>query len=362
MHALVIGVGDYDYLYGGARYEPRPAPPVLALGQLTSPQASALAFASWLRSSYSNRHAPFGSIELLVSSDSDTPKGGTSFPAEGTTLAEIREAFARWRARCDAHRDNIAIFYFSGHGVEGLNSFLLPSDFGADALAPFERAIDFTSTFRGMEHCRADTQLYFIDACRYLSQEAVGQHGAVLASFRHDIPPYGRSAAPIYRATALGTGAQGAPRQPSLFTSTLLRCLEEFGAECEQNGRWTISTATLGPALVRLMERVRPGSQSGMCQGDYGPARVIHEIERPLVLASVTCNPAGALASAELRARRNSPPWEVERAPDPAPWYIELEPGIYDVGAFFEDGVFTSGWHQRERIVVPPYFACELDV
>src|SRR5947199_9944041 len=64
-HAVVIGIGRYPWLVGG-KAKPRFAQND-GMAQLTSPPASARAFATWLLETYENPEAPLVSLDLLLS-------------------------------------------------------------------------------------------------------------------------------------------------------------------------------------------------------------------------------------------------------------------------------------------------------
>ena len=72
-HALVIGIGGYEHLKGGAG---TPLPNLLQygnLGQLTSPPRSALAIANALQSPELDWRVPLGTVDLLVSTAPGDP-------------------------------------------------------------------------------------------------------------------------------------------------------------------------------------------------------------------------------------------------------------------------------------------------
>src|SRR5262249_32590911 len=112
-HAFIVGVGRYRHLLGGG--DERPGIPALA--QLTSPPISARGLADCLIGALNNPTAPLGSVELLLSEGAGKPKylpptpGATPITIERATSERIRGAFDRWYARCDAHKDNVALFY-----------------------------------------------------------------------------------------------------------------------------------------------------------------------------------------------------------------------------------------------------------
>src|SRR5437867_1912389 len=98
-HALVIGVGRYPWLVGGK------GKPTFAendgMAQLTSPPASARAFATWLLESYENPQSPLASVDLLLSdSKSQTFKmGSKSVAVDSATFANVAPAIKAWAIR-----------------------------------------------------------------------------------------------------------------------------------------------------------------------------------------------------------------------------------------------------------------------
>lgn len=182
LHAFVIGVSDYPHLNNGTG---RRALDPLGLSQVTTPHYTALAIVNWLLSEYKNPRCPLGSIEVVISPPATiaTPNGGMQ--TESATKDQIAKAFAKWEQRCSAHRDNIAFFYFCGHGISKTEQYLLAEDFG-DPTVPdeWQNCINFDRMRDGMRKCLAQTQLFFVDACRetpfnVLTQINVGGGGAL---------------------------------------------------------------------------------------------------------------------------------------------------------------------------------------
>ena len=101
-------------------------------------------------------------------------------------MVNIKQAFDRWDARCNTHQENIAFFYFACDGLNTVSQFLLAADFGNPANPDFwENCIDFSGMRSGMHKNAADTQLFFIDACRERLIDALIQlnpHGKPLCS------------------------------------------------------------------------------------------------------------------------------------------------------------------------------------
>ena len=254
LHALVIGVGAYPHLVGNTKH------PTFGLNPLTTTRISAQRVAGWLATNYRNPHCPFGSIDLLLSPSGLVPpaEGGiASVPIETPTLANVQQAYNRWRERCDKHYENIAVLYFAGHGIStGTSSLSLLLDNFADPLVPdlWANCLDFFGVRDGMKGCRAGTQLYFVDACREISIEALvqrnvrGAHGACLgtATVLQNVASY------TYYAASSGHQAYGLEDQMTFFSEALLNSLNGAGAEMK-DGRRVITTNTLGTSIQRIL-------------------------------------------------------------------------------------------------------------
>src|SRR5688572_2449547 len=217
-HIFIIGIGGYPYLKDGAT--PAPLPNDLKnLGQLTSPPVSAEALYNTAIELHNNNSwiTPLGSIEVLVS---PSPGGIPVFTGfnniEPATHANIDKSYAAWKTRCDSSVDNIAIFYFCGHGLgKGLDQFLLVEDFGKNANSPWADAISFDDSRIAFYSCKAKTQLFFVDACREVTNTLLlyNVKGAQL-----ETPPYVTTDCKYYlnmKAAATNEKAYGKRNEPS---------------------------------------------------------------------------------------------------------------------------------------------------
>ena len=140
----------------------------------------------------------------------------------------------------------------SGHGLEASDRYLVPADFGANSLDPYDRLINFTVTHNRMDRCRARTQLYFLDACREQPKElreaaAAGPIGYPL------IGALGGTAiardAPIFHAALRGGQAAGEPGRASYFTQALIECLDGAGARDVTGTDCPVNYSSLATAL-----------------------------------------------------------------------------------------------------------------
>ena len=124
---------------------------------------------------FHNPGAPLATVEMLLSPEQTyTLPDGTQIPVKASTRANIAQSFTRWKECAAAHDENIAVFYFCGHGKTGANDYLLPSDFGAvNRGNPWADAIDITETARALRRLASGPLYFFIDACRQASRDVL---------------------------------------------------------------------------------------------------------------------------------------------------------------------------------------------
>ena len=350
-HALVIGVGEYPHLRGGGLFAAQPAAVGLGLGQLTSSVASAMAFTDWLLTSFRNDGKPIGTVELLLSPGAYRPSpdasailglaSGPSMTVDSATSSNIRAAFDEWLDRCNGDRANIAIFYFSGHGLEKEVSLLLPEDFGIEVNRPFATCIDLTTTHRFMGQSKVGTQCFFIDACREtpielltsLEKPGFPLKGSTSGSFLE-------RDAPIYQGAAEGRQAFGPSGKVSFFTEQLIRCLNGLGAQNKAGQKWRVTTQSLRTGLTTVIPRLPPvGGKRITCDCGNGKSNFptdLHFAADPVpVLMNLTLDPMHAAADARLYMKDRSNNRTDRSNPDPSPWQLEVVSGWYIVGAEF---------------------------
>lgn len=359
MHALIIGVGGYVHLEGGSGIEIEDPLRYGNLGQLTSPPRSALAFANWLRDSRHDRwKAPLATIELLISpapSDPDPAGSGLTFP--DATIDNIQEAFDSWKKRCGANADNVAVFYFCGHGLQSEEQMLLASDFGRYS-NHFKGAFAFDSTREGFLQCPPKTQCFFIDACREVTAGVVENLGGATAEplmkpqaykrrhCEHDLTL--QSSAPFENAFA--------PRDDvSYFTTALLDALRGGAASTDEYGDWVIQTDGVTSCIDELLRAVSGRGQPTEKGPGFTPT-VLYRLDHvPHAKLILQCEPPLAHAKATLSYEPTPPPpgVRVERTPPSSTaWNKTVEAGYYTIGAAFADATYQNV--TRNVLVTPP--------
>jgi hypothetical protein len=156
------------------------------------------------------------------------------------------------------------------------------------------------------------------------------------------------------KASAANEQAFGIRNKPSIFTQALINGLRGQAAN-NNNDVWTVSTGDLSAHLGTLIRSVDPSQ-------DY-PQRCIRTISDttdiirlpgpPKVHMSITCDPDAALRQAALSCRHvEKEPCIRRDPPEDIPWEIDVEAGIYEVGASFMDGRFSNV--KKSRSAIPP--------
>lgn len=340
-HVLIIGVSEYMYLKDGKKVKLQEFDFVADLKQLTSTSASAKLFTEEVLNLHQNSSwcVPLGTVDLLE--------------GEFATRNHIEDRYHEWRERCEANKDNVAVFYFAGHGFycRG-NQYLLPADFGASANNPWAKAIDFTQTRMAFQSCTAKTQLFFIDACRTIPLEAL------LSSFNvgsidviHELHGACDHELTLI-STSVGSSAYGRENEPSFFTKALVNGLTGYAA-MNVDDDWVISTSTLSTKMNEWVKMEMDATQlRQVCHAQISdPINIVKLSEAPKAKLLLLCSPNEALPLAKLRCYNAS--FQEERAPLSDPWSLDLRAGIYNLSAEFSNNEYSSTG--SEVAVSPPF-------
>ncbi len=371
-HAIVIGVGHYAHLPGGAGNPKFDDPD--GLGQLKSPPVSARAFAQWVVESYQNADRPLRSVSLLIS-EKDPQKftfqrgaaAEKSVAVQTATMQNVEDALTEWHALGGKNPDNLLLFYFCGHGIAAGDALaLVMEDFGAKPKAPLKGALDFRAFYRGMDECDARHQCYFLDACRVGStllkeNDGAGTQNPINATGNYD-PPGGKlRLGPVFHSTLAGAPAYAQPKRPSVFTAALIESLQGAGSG-DEDGPWRVGTTRLQEALDFLMlqaSRELEMPQDQIPSTDAAAKIPLNTLDTPAVPVVIRVLPAEAHPKAVLRCESDTRK-EKRTPPSEDPWRLSLPAARYK---FFAD--FKNGEHQAQPVddwVRPPYWNKPLKV
>lgn len=366
-HALLIGVGDYPLLLEGSTPEAQRFEHHMKMGQLSSPPHSIKALADWLRdeaAGFNNPERPLRSMEILCSAATPfswAPPDGAAQPIERASMVATRRAINEWKVRASRDPDNMALFYFCGHGLQFSPSenALLLDDFGSDLADPMTSAISFGGLRLGLQRqCTARFQCHFIDACRTAPTKAFldafgGESsgarvvaGALTREIRERL-------APVFYATGLLSAAYGQPNQPSIFMQGMLKCFRGVGSR-EAVDHYAVTCEAIAEGINKCVESLAFSQVPQYCQPqEAGYPVMLHRIRGdPEVMVKLYTKDEGLLPNVILSHTNQVTNSRVERQPQPAPWWIPLPLGMYLFEAKSAAGAAVIG--QLSRHVSPP--------
>ena len=361
LHALIIGVSDYQYLPAANQF-PDLNRVTLGLSKVNIPATGAYRVANWFKTNFWHPTVKVKTIRLLLSPSTDEMAQkdfpelakftktkvdpDSAMPYIRATTAEVRQAMLDWQKDCRGHSDDMSVLYVSGHGVQWGSKddgIVLLEDFSADQLF-MDYSIDVGGTMKGMAgDDMPQTQFYFVDACRITPEEfQKQQYSGAPKRLASNFAGQDLRAAPIYFAACPQTKAKGNPGRGTYFAEALVDCLES-----EQQGPipgsaltvaqryWHVSISSL---FARLQDRVslvaKPdGEKQDVVMGGNGRDAVLCARETPpLVRVVVEVNPedAAKLASAELWNELHDNRIRERQACIPRPLQMQdVAPGVY---------------------------------
>jgi hypothetical protein len=333
------------------------------LQPLKSPPRSALEFAEWLKNA-TGWPQPLGTIDLLISPEpSDV---GFSLPVNvrPANISNIRQAFSDWLDRCDEATDNVAIFYFCGHGVEKADHYLLAEDFGANSNDPWLGSFAFNQTREAFHKCKAQTQCFFVDACRQITpgmltnepnssaltgrdwtapdclndltlKAAAGKESAFGPALNSNLPGFGSN-------STLGI---------AYFTQALIRSLDGAAA-IRQGKQWQIQMSQVSASINSVLRLVYKKSAQ-RCEATSNSVAILRTLSTvPKVRIELSCDPGLADPHASLLCTGPQPPGQPVKYTKTSPWKGEdVEAGTYLANATFPGGQYS---HYTENLMVVP--------
>lgn len=345
VHALLIGVGKYPHLLDGAsniRFAH-----CAEMGQLTSPYHSVKKFKDWLQTNGKLAGKPLRSLRVLASSPKPVANLGFGVP----TLANIRKMTHEWIGDCGKHRENVALFYFCGHGLEhGGCTALLAQDFGSDSISPFAHSFDPNLLVSAALAYKASKQLFLVDACRGNPDEVKDRYKRITPVSLVDHLEHsntGLTKQSHIRATELTKSAFGVENGPSVFMTALLDSMRGAGALQQPHGQWVVNTSTLRQGIDSLVKRDHGEIQSVAFDG-LSSDFLVHEIGgTPAIPVDVTVTPESSLSALRLSTDCG----KVRNKNSSTPWRVEVDPGNRE---FYAGSVTNPKKHIKADLVTPP--------
>lgn len=360
-HVLIIGVGDYPHLKDGSGAT---SANHRGMGQITSPPVSAMEMLRWVDTALNNPEAPLKSIEVLISQAGPvqfTDSEGLFQQIDSATWDNYEASVLAWKKRADSDPQNVAIFYFCGHGLgDGTNTHLLMADAGKSAKL-LRHATHVGDLRLAMGVCAAQKQIYLIDACRTVDLALVldpyesGQSGLPEANALQLF----RGENPVLFSARLGEQAFGSPGQVSVFTRALLDGLNRCAVFQPHGKHWAVSPHQLQKAIAALMDDFS-GSPQCPADGISGLGFQLHVLtERPEVVVHVRLDNQAANESAQISY--TSAGNRVIRPDLAHPWRTFVPHGPCSVEATFDPKVSFAA-APVEIFMIPPFQNITLEV
>lgn len=326
VHALIVGVGRYaDASVGG----------------LAGAAPSAIAFAEWLMGKQALPGLVLGSLDVLASRPGDAPVVWRGRALAEPDCAGLQAAIDGWHARAAGNPDNLAVFYFCGHGVEmgGLQSLML-ADLNLASADPFGNAIAFDEFVRGMDSCGARRQLFVLDACRELPVgfnrwDDVVALGRPFVRFNFKLRAGMAPRSHVVLQATSATQKAWAGEQRGWFTDALLAVLEgpagdnRFSADEHQ---YPVNTRDIAPTiewLVRNEFLTAPAGPQAPVRNGSGDFD-IHLPTQPVVPVVVTRAAPDTNVGARFVAARAGAEVATHDCTDARPWRAALDIGDYE--------------------------------
>lgn len=344
-HALVIGVSRYRHIGDGE--EPTEAGEALQLEQLSSAARSASEIARWLLpgtpSGYRNPEAPLASLRVLLSpSDGEdiAEEIAALLPAEhAATRAAVQDEFLAFKKDAESDRDNVAIVYVAGHGVQlsKRGAVVLLEDVGDEAHPTLlHGAIDMVACHAAMNHTKgARDQFWFVDACRQ-RPDVARQFETMRGALAPDERIGQVNASPLYLAAGPRESAFARPNETSLFSEALLWAVAggaARGPDALHDG-YHVSVLSLTEALVPRVSQLAQGGGEEQLVEPTGLMRnaVFHRFEgRPRVRVQLGLSPLEPGTVASLLPNAQPPAttfddWPVDALVDAGLYLLEVVP------------------------------------
>lgn len=392
LHAFIIGVSAYQFLPARGT---SPNPGVgFGMQQLSSTCLSAFNVYQWLTNDYKNQYTrgqtqiglPLASCRMLLSPTENEktiePQLGSLCTTPGidrATRANFLTAASDWRQAVRGDKNNLAFFYFVGHGIQRTrgDQVLLLEDFAEPLMPVLLNAVDTYSLHNGMAPVDVSDpigrqQIYFVDACRNLPSQ-IAQFQTLQATPVFDVVAGGRDdrSAPIFYASVPDSSAIALANRQTLFSQALLNCLRNDAAQSPRDDgpdTWHVSFFSLNQALdvgVRELNAEYGTDQQFIADG-FGRETTLCTLDSiPRVPVSVEIEPQQALNLVQVNLLDIQQNTNV-----PMPFPLGTNPfrhvvpaGIYQVAASIVPPTPPfNNLQPKARPIMPPRCACKVRV
>lgn len=370
LHAFIVGVSAYRNLPKGT--EPG-APKHMGLRQLSCTAISAYKVYCWLLEHQSSFPVQLATVRMLLSPSPEEIARQPELDSlvNGATRENFVAAAQEWQTDAAGRPENMTLFYFAGHGAQRTkdDAVLILEDFGEGG--PLEKAVELRNIFQGMAKSDffpniAQTQLYFVDACRdFLRPFRRIESPNIADVFMVDLGTEDYRRAPIFFAAVPGTKAYARIGEQTLFSQALMDCLNNDGGEYQElegEEKWCVSVHSLSKALADRNMEINAvfGVEQEIVPGGLAQEAIIYFLpEPPKVKVVLIVDPPEALpvTRVEVLDDAGAPLPPLPFPLDSNPYLSTLPAGFYTVSAVINPPTLPFvDFRGRSRPVKPPKF------
>ncbi|EWY36964.1 hypothetical protein N825_22900 [Skermanella stibiiresistens SB22] len=395
LHALIVGVSEYDHL---PDHDDPPDPATWDLKKLGAPALSAFRLKDWLEQAGATLASPLKTCRLLLSPSETELTAEPALRAFLTARANLgpgndvplatrsnfQIAASAWRKDAMDDPENVTFFYFGGHGIQlgPEEAIMMFADIFEPDWTALDRCARFSNVRNGMAPSAqfakiANRQFYFVDCCRYMPDPAKNLHNPQPPDvFDVAVNTLDRREAPVYFATVDGSVATGWRGRETVFARALLHGLGNGADDPEDDGEggttWPVKATSLKVAMERHMTLHGPVQDivlSSLVKDPVlvnlaEPPRVDVEVE--ILPTSLLNNCAIAISDQETNHIFNERPWQTERiratGVTAGPYNLRVTSDRLRVSPYskliFINNRFKVPWrHNLSSVLTPPVVA-----
>jgi Caspase domain len=345
LHAFVVGVSNYNLPTEEHLLQRHH----LGMLRLNTAALTAYRLGEWLVDRKDSLAVPLASCRMLISPTAAERKREPALRGvkAQATLRRFRMAAERWREEACTNPENVALFYFAGHGIQRLRQdhVILLEEFGKKASRVLEYGIATTELINGMAraHARnvvAERQIYFIDACRNVPlglNDIQEPKDAGLWDVGKLVPDDNLRASYFF-ATGEGLPAFELPDGSTVFGAALLDCLKGGAAVYDPRTRkWCVTLGSLRDGLhrhIQALNRRYRINQNFRAVEVFGDLPLHYQEDPPITKIDLALDPleGGKYAHVSVKSRTNELIWHLS-PPDSMAASKQLPTGTYIVEA-----------------------------
>jgi hypothetical protein len=313
LHALIVGLSEYPHLERATKENQNDkTAPHYGLRKLSSPALSAYRLARALLLWGPTLAMPIATIRLLLSPSED--ENISELPLVKRAVEPTWDNFAaeaqNWRQCAASHKDNIAFFYFGGHGLQRdlYDQILLLKGFGDGLGAPLNHGVDTQRLLRGMAGSdlnpnMARRQIFLFDACRTpVPDISETELESVRDIWKIDKTDHDDRNCAVFYATMPGRSSYANRGKQTVFVRAFINALNGIGAEETQRfvpgggkATWAITASSLAASLSHLIRHdpTPISSDQQLFPAGARPDFIIREMYRaPRVKFQIRLNPS----------------------------------------------------------------------